>query len=199
MRIAYLLHLIAFIGTCRVRSCAGSTNRHRGALRTTTLPGTPREARPGLLFRLGGRPPAHLRRGRSPLNQPTRDHADGATLGRRDAKASRRPRRPVMRARSGTAAATVPDDRGRNRHATVDSQDGCRYTIPKARGVAIGFQPVDDSDRIRERQNQPASVHHHRRRDAGATNIATPFASPTSRGRWNQPASAPPRCYTPPR
>ncbi len=49
-------------------------------------------------------------------------------------------------------------DRGRirirtrtlNRHATVDSQDGCRYTIPNARGVAIGFQPVDDSDRIRD-------------------------------------------------
>ncbi len=40
--------------------------------------------------------------------------------------------------------------RTRNRHATVDSQDGCRYTIPNARGVAIGFQPVDDSDRIRD-------------------------------------------------
>jgi len=34
-----------FIGTCRVRSCAGSTFRHRGALGTTTLPGTPREER----------------------------------------------------------------------------------------------------------------------------------------------------------
>ena len=35
-----------------------------------------------------------------------RDHADGATLGRRDAKASRRPRRPALRAWSGTTAAT---------------------------------------------------------------------------------------------
>ncbi len=36
-----------------------------------------------------------------PSNQPTSDHADGATLGRRDAKASQRPRRSVMRASPG--------------------------------------------------------------------------------------------------
>jgi len=59
--------------------------------------GLPRGARCGRLFRLRGRPPACHRRGRSPLNQPTSDHADGATLGRWDAKASHRPRRPMMR------------------------------------------------------------------------------------------------------
>ncbi len=31
------------------------------------------------------------------------------------------------------------------------------------------------------RWNQPASVHHHRRRDAGATSIAAPFVAPPSR------------------
>jgi hypothetical protein len=59
---------IAFIGTCGVRSCVGSTNRHRGALGTTTLPGTPRGARCGLLSRLRGRSPALHRRGCSPFN-----------------------------------------------------------------------------------------------------------------------------------
>ncbi len=34
-------------------------------------------------------------------------HADGATLGRWDAKASQRPRRPVMRTATGTASASV--------------------------------------------------------------------------------------------
>jgi len=65
--------------------------------------GLPREARSGLLFRLRGRPPSRRRRGRSPLNQPTNDHADGATLGRWDARASQRTRRPVSRASSGTS------------------------------------------------------------------------------------------------
>jgi hypothetical protein len=46
--------------------------------------GLPRGARYGLLLRLRGRPPACHRRGRSPQNQPTCDHADGATLGRWD-------------------------------------------------------------------------------------------------------------------
>jgi len=41
-----------------------------------------------------------------PFQSPPYDHADRATLGRRDAKASRRPRRPVLRAWSGTTAAT---------------------------------------------------------------------------------------------
>ena len=43
--------------------------------------------------------------------------------------------------------------------------------------------------RIRGRWNQPASVHHHRRRDAGASSIAAPHVAPAFRGRWNQPAS----------
>jgi len=71
--------------------------------------GLPREARCGLLSLLRGRPPACHRRGRSPLNQPTSDHADGATLGRWDAKASRRPRRPVLRAASVTASVTASE------------------------------------------------------------------------------------------
>ena len=66
--------------------------------------GLPRGARCGLLSRLRGRPPACHRRGRSPSRLPTRDHADGATLGRWDATASQRPRRPVMRTGSGTGA-----------------------------------------------------------------------------------------------
>ncbi len=37
--------------------------------------------------------------------------------------------------------------------------------------------------RIRGRCNQPASVHHRRRRDAGATSIAAPFVAPPSLGR----------------
>ena len=67
--------------------------------------GLPREARSGLLFRLRGRPPAHHRHGRSPFNQPTSDHADGATLGRWDAKASQRTRRP------GLTVPRLPDPR----------------------------------------------------------------------------------------
>jgi len=55
-----------------------------------------------------GRPPACHRRGRSPLNQPTRDHADGATLGRWDARASQRPRRPGTRDASGAVTVIVP-------------------------------------------------------------------------------------------
>ncbi len=84
------------------RSDLPTTPRLEHKMRT----GLPRGARCGLLSRLRGRPPAYHRRGRSPLNQPTRDHDDGATLGRRDANASQRPRRPVMRTRSGTTAAT---------------------------------------------------------------------------------------------
>jgi hypothetical protein len=56
------------------------------ASRSAQMPtGLPRGARCGLLSRRRGRPPACHRRGRSPHNQPTSDHADGATLGRRDA------------------------------------------------------------------------------------------------------------------
>ena len=70
--------------------------------------GLPRGARRGQFSRLRGRPPARHRRGRSPLRSPTRDRADGATLGRRDANASRRPRRPGMRV-SGTRDPTRPN------------------------------------------------------------------------------------------
>jgi hypothetical protein len=59
--------------------------------------GLPRDARCGLLLRLRGRPPARHRCGRSPHNQPTCNHADGATLVRWDAIASQRTRRPGMR------------------------------------------------------------------------------------------------------
>ncbi len=78
------------------------------AARSAQMPtGLPRGARCGQLSRPRGRPPARHRRGRSPPHLPTRDHADGATLGRRDANASGRPRRPVLRAWSGTTAAPV--------------------------------------------------------------------------------------------
>ena len=65
--------------------------------------GLPRRARCGLLLRLRGRPPALEQRGRSPSIHHPRDHAARATLGRWDAKASQRTRRPVSRASSGTS------------------------------------------------------------------------------------------------
>jgi hypothetical protein len=77
------------------------------------LTGLPRRARCGLLSRLRDRPPACHRCGRSPPNQPTSDHADGATLGRWDANASRRPRRPGMR-NTGTQAPQITRDASYN-------------------------------------------------------------------------------------
>ncbi len=75
-----------------------------------------------------------------------------------------------------------------------------RPSVPAAQKAgAEGMVRNNGSDRdrgrirIRGRWDQPASVHHHRRRDAGATNISAPLAAPASRGRWNQPASALPR------
>jgi len=65
--------------------------------------GLPREARCGLLLRLRGRPPALEQRGRSPSIHHPHDHAARATLGRCDALAAQRSRRPGMRAASGTA------------------------------------------------------------------------------------------------
>ncbi len=79
---------------CRVRHCAGTTIRSRDALRTMALPGSLGERDAVCSPGLPGRPPACHRRGRSPSNQPTSDHADAPTLGRRDALASQRPRRP---------------------------------------------------------------------------------------------------------
>ena len=96
----------ASLGMCRVRICAGTASRHRGATRTNgdrALHGYRHEVR---VYRLSWRPPACHRRGRSPPNQPTHDRADGATLGRWDAKASQRPRRPVMQ-NTGTAAPQI--------------------------------------------------------------------------------------------
>ena len=64
------------------------------------LPGTAPIASLGAWTRLSkprGRPPSRHRRGRRPSNPPSRDRADGATLGRRDANASRRIRRPAPR------------------------------------------------------------------------------------------------------
>jgi len=65
-----------------------------------------------------------------------------------------------------------------------------RQCVPAAQKAGIeGMVRNTGSDRdrgrilIRGRLNQPASVHHHRRRDAGATNIAAHFVAPPSRGR----------------
>ena len=80
---------------CRVRFCAGTTSRQRLASSTKCGPGSPGRRASSWLSRLRGRPPARHRRGRNPLNQPTRDHADGATLGRWDAQASQWPRTGV--------------------------------------------------------------------------------------------------------
>ena len=90
--------------------------------------GLPREARCGLLFRLRGRPPACHRRGRSPLNQPTSHHADGATLGRWDANASQRTRRPGIRdsvrgSNQKSTSAQVPA-LSRKRPAYFNTPDG---------------------------------------------------------------------------
>ncbi len=56
-----------------------------------------------------------------PSPPPTRDHADGATLGRRDANASRRPRRPVTRSASGAASGTATGFSGRSQRQGQDS------------------------------------------------------------------------------
>jgi len=77
-------------GACRVRSCAGTTRRHRGAQRTTADRATPAAERSGaavhVAWEAAGAPSAWSQF----VNSPPRDHADGATLGRR-----RRTRRPV--------------------------------------------------------------------------------------------------------
>ncbi len=90
--------------------------------------GLPRGARCGLFSRLRSRPPARHRRGRSPLNQPTRDHADGATLGRRDANASQRPRRPVSKESPATATGNPANPKlsalSRKRPTNFNNTDG---------------------------------------------------------------------------
>ena len=76
---------------CRNHHPAPRRAAHNGAT------GLPREARCGLLFRLRGRPPALEQRGRSPSIHHPRDHAARATLGRWDALAAQRPRRPGVK------------------------------------------------------------------------------------------------------
>ena len=107
-------------------------SRLRVAPRTMSLPGSLGERDAVCCSRLRGRPPACHRRGRSPRNQPTSDHADGATLGRWDANASRRPRRPAMRTPRPFRSARQPDASprcppnsrpARARHAQADFND----------------------------------------------------------------------------
>ncbi len=122
---------------CRVRICAGTTSRHSGPLSTNAdraPPGSAMTSAVQATRQAAGAPSAWSQ----PFNQPTCDHADGATLGRRDANASRRPRRPVMRAMSGTTAATgtgavsvsVGDRTHPRRHTTIA---GGTSALPPAR------------------------------------------------------------------
>ena len=88
---------------CRVRICASKTLRPGDA--SAQMPtGLPRRAPRGQFSRLRRRPPACHRRGRSPPNRPTSDHADGATLGRWTPSAQR-PRRPGRKEPGAGAAA----------------------------------------------------------------------------------------------
>ena len=64
---------------CQVRHCAGTLIR-RASPFAQCRTWLPRRAPRGQFSRLRGRPPACHRRGRRPCNQPTSDHADGATL-----------------------------------------------------------------------------------------------------------------------
>jgi len=129
-----------------------------GAAHPAQMPtGLPRAGLYGLLFRLRGRPPACHRRGRSPSNQPTRDRADGATLGRWDAKASQRPRRPEIRAASRTATAAAAGfnvrgsvkgrDRSRPRHAENHAPSGCRVRICAGSTSRPSGPPRTNADR----------------------------------------------------
>ena len=109
---------------CRSNATAACRAPHK------VYAGLPRRARCGLLLGLRGRPPALEQRGRSPSIHHPRDHAARATLGRWDALAAQRPRRPVMRAGSGTTAATgtgaVSMGDGTNPHRYTPSPAGRR-------------------------------------------------------------------------
>jgi len=75
---------LALTGACRARHCACDAlpaALHAPHNADAGLP--PRHTVPVRLFRPRSRPPACHRRGRSPLPLPSRDRADGATLGRR--------------------------------------------------------------------------------------------------------------------
>ncbi len=117
----------------------------RGQYRVSS---TERGTVPGSLFTVRGawhrshrvstgscRPPAYHRRGRSPFNRPTSDHADGATLGRQG-----RPRRPGPK-EPGPAAASrqrsdsgeqIPTARGKRAPAA-----GCR--VRHCAGIPLRF------------------------------------------------------------
>ena len=85
-------------GACRVRSCARTNRRTRGALHTTanraTLGQPPSGAAVHAEKQAAGAPSVWSQF----FNHPSRDHTDGATLGRR-----RRTRRPVFREAPATA------------------------------------------------------------------------------------------------
>ena len=101
---------MALTGACRAGVVPATTHRPRGTS-TERVPGawrcSVREAAWHRSHRVprGADPPLHATRqaaGASsawsqPSNPPPRDRADGATLGRRDANASRRIRRPALR------------------------------------------------------------------------------------------------------
>ena len=122
-------------------------NDHPASRRSphNVIPGSLGERDDGQLSRRRGRPPARHRRGRSPPRQPTRDHADGATLGRWDAKASRRPRRPVtegsvpgqrqgQRQKSATATATGISDSQQRSATDAPSWTRCSWSPPGRSG-----------------------------------------------------------------
>jgi len=92
---------------CRVRNCAGAALRQRSALRTITLPGTPREARSWTALPAQREAAARASSVVANFPAPLIDHAARATLGRR-----RRPRRPGFRETGvGTGAAALSGNR----------------------------------------------------------------------------------------
>ncbi len=103
---------------CRVRFCAGTTSRQRLASSTKCGPGS-----------LGKRDAVS-----SPGNEAGRR--------RRDAKASRRPRRPRMKAASGPAAGSSfwGSDRNRPEYAEIDAPPGCR--VRHCAGTTIRLRPA---------------------------------------------------------
>ena len=119
--------------------------------------GLPRDARCGLLSRLRGRPPARHRRGRSPFNQPTSDHADGATLGRWDARASQRPRRPGLRAASGTApgfSVRISNQRKRQRQMSAPVHGRSRWGYSTSVNRLESFKTSESGPRPTLPENQ---------------------------------------------
>jgi len=84
------------------------------------IPGSPGRRATSWFSRLRGRPRPRYRCGRSPPNQPTSDHADGATLVSWDAKASQLTRRPGIR----DSVRNRDRDRGSDRDSGSDSDRG---------------------------------------------------------------------------